>query len=317
MFTFSSGQNTLIFRTAAITGVCRSGKTLLGNLLATCGFVEHADEPWLPMLLPVMAGLRIIDEKLAEDMFVTYTAELFNGMVLLRWANFRPGDLSSIWKQKTQREILMRLTVLNSRSEVRRFAIKYNSLLLYNLAETMPYLGFIAKALPNSKFIHLVRRGFDLAHDIVVKRWYSNERLWRPTDAYLYHKYKYKNKEWYLQWWVDQGDEKQFIEYSDCERGLYYWCSLIEKGIFSINKLTEEGRCITLRYEDLIKDLPRVIDYATRYLRIKQTALTRKSLKQVYIPQEYPKIPVTKISSSLYKRVFKLYRILGYDIERV
>ena len=312
--TFSSGINNLIFRTAVITGACRSGKTLLGNLLATGSFVEHADEPWLPMLLPVMAGLKMIDNRLGKDMFVTYATELFNSMVLLRRANFRPGDLSSIWKQKTQREIFKRLTALDTRSDVKKFIIENDPLLLYNLAEAIPYVDFIAKALPNCKFIHLIRGGFNVAHEVVAKHWYSNDRLLHPTDPLIYRQYKYKNKKWYLQWWIDQGDEKQFIEYSEYQRSLYYWCSLIEKGITVIDRLTKEVRCITIRYEDLINDPDRIINNTTKYLKIRQTPLTKKSLRQVYIPKKDLKVAVPETPPSLYNRVYRLYRLFGYNI---
>lgn len=310
-FSFTSGVNHLTFQTAVITGTCRSGKTLLGNLLATANFVEHADEPWLPMNLPVAVGLKMVDKKLAKDMFVTYTTELFNDMVLLRHANFRSKDMSSIWKQKTPKEIFFRLKGLETRLDVKNFAAQHNPLLLYNLAEAIPYIKFITFALPSCKIIHSVREGFQVAQDVAAKHWFSDKQLLFPINAQIYRKYKYKTKIWYLPWWVSNNDEGKFINFSELERALYYWCSLIEKSIDIIDSLVTKGRCLTVRYEDLVKNPSKTLNATLRYLSIKKTPLTEKALKKVFICKrsfDYS----SDISAKLYQRACRLCQRLGY-----
>lgn len=310
---FFSGSFNLIFRVSVITGVCRSGKTLLGNLLATCGFVEHTDEPWLPMMLPVMVGQNLINEKLAQDMFITYTCELFNDMVLLRLANFRPDDLSSIWNQKTHSEIFARFTTLKSRSDVRCFALEHNSLLLYNLAETVPFINFFTTILPNCKLIHIVRKGLDVAKDVTNKHWFSDEQLSRPRNAQIYREYDFKGKQWYLPWWVKSGEENVFLNFPEFERAAYYWCELIERSIDILKNITTKGYCLTIRYEDLVTDPYKILNMATKFLTIEPTPLTQLMLSKIYSPKIQSSLP--DISQVLYSRVLKLYNHFGYSIE--
>ena len=135
-----AGDDHMEFPIVIITGVSRSGKTLLGQLLGSMENVEHIDEPYLPLMLPVMWDKGLVDEDVAVMFFRAFTEELFNDMILLRTANFRPSDLSTIWERKTSDEIYSRLVDLYSRDDVRKYVRDNGSVLLYNLAETVPCL---------------------------------------------------------------------------------------------------------------------------------------------------------------------------------
>lgn len=311
-YCFTSDLKSLKFRVAVITGVCRSGKTLFGNLLATAKYVEHTDEPWLPMNLPVTAGLKMIDSSLCREMFVSCTVELVNAMILLRQANFRKNDLSSIWKQKTKSEINHRLNDLYSRSDVRQFASQNNPLLLYNLAETIPHITFVTDIFDKCKVIHLIRKGLDVARETVDKKWFCDKQLLQPSNTLIYYGFKYKKKVWNLPWWVDSGDERKFINYSDFERGIYYWCSLIEKSIKPIGNLVKGNRYMVVRFEDFLIKPAKVIDKAMAFLEIEKTLLTKKRLKIVKASVHSNNSSFPKVSSDLVVRAEKLYEIFGY-----
>ncbi len=101
-----------------ITGVCRSGKTLLARFLSTMSNTIYFDEPWVQMTLPIMQGLKLIDKNIAKNLFQAITKETINDGVLLRNANFRPDDQSTILNQKSKGEINFRLNDLKSRMDV-------------------------------------------------------------------------------------------------------------------------------------------------------------------------------------------------------
>ena len=100
---FSSGKLHYNFRTAIITGACRSGKTTLGTLLATCNNVENAEEPWTAKILPLLANLKGLNKDLAKDIFLNFVTEFCNETILLRTVSFRPDDASTILNQKTKK----------------------------------------------------------------------------------------------------------------------------------------------------------------------------------------------------------------------
>ncbi len=260
---FRSGSNNFNSPVVVITGACRSGKTLLGNLLATCPEVEYADEPWTGMVLPMAVDSGKIEKEFASSIFSAYFFELFCDLILLRRANFRRKDLSSIWTKKTAEEIDLRLNKLGTRGEVLTFLKSNNSTLLVTLSECAPFADFILAALNHAQMIHVVRNPFDVAWDVLEKKWFSDEQLLSPLNATLYSAITISRQTWYLPWWVNEGEEEFFVKLSDYERSLYYWCSLMDKGLEAFQSC--ESKEILVLYENLVShtehEFNRVISY--------------------------------------------------------
>ncbi|SVC77282.1 uncharacterized protein METZ01_LOCUS330136, partial [marine metagenome] len=171
LFFYSTGDK-LKYPIAVISGVSRSGKTLLGNLIATCPEAEYADEPWTGMALTIAANSGKIEKEFVSSMLSAYFFELFNDLVLLRNVNFRRKDQSSIWTKKTPEEIDMRLNNINTRSDVINFSKNNRSTLVVTLAECSPFVNIISSATNQAQMIHVVRDGFEVAWDVSEKNWF-------------------------------------------------------------------------------------------------------------------------------------------------
>ena len=248
-YSFPSGKFYLKFKTAIITGVGRSGKTALGNVLASNKNVEYCEEPWILNLLPAMVKLRMLDKKAGKDMFISYLHELMNEMILLRQANFRPNDDSSIWTKKTREEIFFRLKALQSRLDVKNFVKKNNSLFLMILREAPLFNPpAIFNFLPDCKMIHVVRRGLDVAYDIKEKKWLSDKNLMMPPHARIYYPVNHSGKIFYVPCWIDSKDSKKFLGYSEYGRALFYWCSLMEKAVAPFKEFEKKNQCMTIKF---------------------------------------------------------------------
>lgn len=278
---FYSGGQTLYFPIVVITGVCRSGKTLLGNILATCPQVEYADEPWTAMQLPGIVASGNLNEEFASSMLETYFCELFNDLVLLRRANFRHNDLSSIWTKKTPLEMFERLSRINSRSDVVKFAKENQSMLLLTLSESTPFIELVCKAARKPKIIHVVRNGFDVGHEVTAKGWFTNERLFSPSMAVLYTIYKYNRdgQTYYLPWWVSEGEEDYFLELSEYERGVYYWCSLMEKSLVALRSCTCSS--LTVYYENLVMNPQTEFERIRSFLGLTSGSFTATKIAEI------------------------------------
>jgi hypothetical protein len=276
---FYSKGNNLKFPIAVISGVCRSGKTLLGNLIATCPEVEYADEPWTGMALPMAANSGKIENEFASSMLLAYFFELFNDLILLRNANFRRKDQSSIWTKKTPEEIDLRLNDLNTRNDVINFAKSNRSTLVVTLAECSPFVNFILSAINQAQMIHVVRNGFEVAWDISEKNWFSDEQLLSPINAQLYSPLDMERRTWYLPWWVDEGEEKKFLKLSNFERSLYYWCSLMKKGLEAFQSCNNKG--ILVRQEDLLTNPENEFKRVVSYLGFSQGKLSTQMLEKI------------------------------------
>lgn len=305
---FSSGPIRYNFKTALIIGVCRSGKTTFGNLLATSRNVESAEEPWTAKVIPLMTGLGLIDERIGKETFLNYITELFNDMILLRRANFRPSDLSAIYAQKDHEEIFLRLTRLYSREDVKCFINKHSPLLLLNLTEVLPFANFFLEVLPGSKLLHIVRRGLDLAYDCLLKGWFSDEQLIAPIKPLPYLTYKHKGEKLQLPWWITRGEEELFISYSEYERCVYYWCQTMQSGLDETEEMIGKGKCMIIHYEEIIKDPRKAYNDAADFLRIVPTPLTEMAIAKIKTREKKePNVSEFNISSDLRSRVESLY----------
>jgi hypothetical protein len=265
------------FPITVITGTCRSGKTLLGNLLATSSRVEYADEPWTAMLLPMLVSTGKVDPDLAVGWLGAFVSELFNDLVLLRSANFRPDDLSTIWTKKNPHEIFFRLTKLRTRLNVLDYVKAKNLSLTLTLAECGPFADFIMAAMGHPKIVHVIRNGFHVAADVVEKGWLSDAQLLKPSNAQLFANVERSGVVFHLPWWVDVGDEQMFMQFSEYERGLYYWCSLIEKTL----PHQEACRMYIVKYADLVSDPRVVFDLLSTKLSIPPGPLTDECIAQI------------------------------------
>ncbi len=220
--------------------------------------------------------------------------ELFNDLILLRGANFRPNDLSSIWSKKDHLEIFHRLANLHTRNDAAQYARTNGSMLVVTLAECTPFLGFLAKALPGVRVIHVVRNAYDVAHDVAEKKWFSDDQLVTPAMAQLYTRIDHDGAVWHLPWWVGDEDQSYFIKLTDYERGIYYWCSLMERGLESLRSCP----CgeIFLRYEDLVIDPQSAFDRVAGALGLSAGPLTTRKIAEVQGRGSIaPRVPIDPI----------------------
>jgi len=292
----------LDFPVLTITGTCRSGKTLIGKLLGTCNQTEYADEPYTCMMLPMIVKSGKINEEFAIGWMRANIRELFNDLVHLRSVNFRSEDLSSIWSMKSPEEIFARMTSIKTRGDASAFAKRNNSHLVVTLSESMPFIEFIIKAIPHIKFINVVRDPFAVAKDLVAKKWFSDEQLKNPLMAQLYCVHEHLGSNWYMPWWVDDEEHEYFIKLSEYDRGMYYWWSLMNKGLKSI--YSTKCDMIQISYEELIKNPKYVFENLINILNFSPGPLTYQKLSEVR-SEDYTNLRIS-IDQELENRILKL-----------
>jgi len=313
----------LNFQTAIVTGIGRSGKSTLGNILATNKNVEYSEEPWLLNLLSAMTELNILDKEVGKDMFTSFLHELMNDMVLLRAANFRPDDGSSIWTKKTPQEILSRLSDIKTRDDVQNFIKTKKPTLLLILRESPLFnLSAIFDFLPKTRIIHVVRSGIDVAYNLEEKGWNSDRQLAKPSLARIFYSVAHKGKTLYIPYWIDLKDAKTFIEYSEYERGLFYWCALMEKLVSFLEETKSANNSVfarkiskqykTIKFEDLLASPTKVFEEASLFCGMEPSVITDTELRKIAayrcVCKRAPALP-----KELLARTQKIYSYFEYD----
>jgi hypothetical protein len=307
------------FRVVIITGVSRSGKTLLGQLLGSMQNVEHVDEPWLPIMLPVMQGKGLIDRKVAQTLLLSFTEELFNDTILLRRANFRPSDHSSIWACKGVQEIFSRLVNLYSRGDVRQYIRKNDPVLLYNLAETIPYLSFFVETFPQCKIVHVIRNGLDVALAAAEKQWFSDAQLKNPLNNQVFRAYQGSDEstQYYLPWWLQENDIELFLGMGDFARGLCYWRSLLEQSQEQIAELKAVRPHIyrEVRFEDLVQTPTQIANDIAAFLDLtpSERTVSLLSLIEDRTTFDLSNYPMAQVPEREMERAVKIGSAFNYS----
>jgi len=233
--------------------------------------------------LPVIHGKKLISSEVCRDIFSAYLQEFFYDVVLLRQANFRPNDLSSIWSFKEPVEIFDRLTRLDRKRDAASYARDNRSLLLYSGPGTYPFLKSHRLLLPEGKIIHIIRNGVDVALDVAEKKWYSDESLMQPFESVLSFAFDSRElkRRYYLPWWIEDGEEEYFLSMNNFTRGLYYWRKMNELvDGDNIEDFEIKSDSYTLiRFEELLQDPRNKIHFFEKWLNRPATEKTTALIK--------------------------------------
>ena len=228
------GDRELPYKFIFVTGACRSGKTTFSRIMGSMKNVEWIEEPYELSLLLKSIQLADIDDVQSnywrKELFQGICKELVNSTVLLRNGNFRPEDLSSIWRYKEGEEIFQRLVNICTRNQVQDFIRKNNSYFVIDIPGILGSASFIKYVCESIKIIHVVRNPYDVAEAIYQKHWYSDERVQHPESNNIFRKYCENEIVYYVPWWCEEGREQDFILATEYERGILYWIYTVGGG---------------------------------------------------------------------------------------
>lgn len=255
-----------------VTGTGRAGKTLLSKLLGSTKRIEWIEEPCDLELVTMLTGTGKMDKVLFKRLFPILCKERINDHVLLRNANFRPNDLSSIWNYKEGTEIFERLVNVNTRDQVKEYIINEKKSFLLDMPDVRPFIDLLREVIPHVIFIHVVRNGLDVAKAVVDKGWFSDDSLTLVKSLSLGRVFMnpMTNCEINLPWWVEDGQEEAFCLADEYERAFIYWYEMLKCG----NENNVSDDTILVKYEDLVANPDEVLRKLGEKIEIVETART-------------------------------------------
>ena len=209
----------VINRSIAITGVARSGTTLLGKLIHTLDNVEYFFEP--PLLLPIL--LSIPESSISERSFLLESylyEELFLGAIAGRLINTNKNDESSIFHAKSPSELAFRFSRSWRRFELEE--ISKTKTLAFKLPSAAAPLKEMKDRYPGMRVIHCFRRPQQVIASLLKKGWF------KPKEAFDSPLRPYKwigNRS--FPWWVYAEDADRYYEYDETNRCAYYYLQVV------------------------------------------------------------------------------------------
>jgi len=211
-------EQDVVARSILVTGVARSGTSLIGNIIHSCQGVEYTYEP--PALLALFSKIEMMFS-VAETSGLWqffYESYLFRDFLMPALAgrrlNFRGGDESDIYTVKTVNEVLNRLNGPGRDAHIYPQALQ--ATIAYKLPDILPYLKWLVISYPETRIVVMLRNPADVIASLRNKGWFSVQGL----------RQEWAN--WPLRapqtpFWVPQQQEPFWLEANEAERCFFYY----------------------------------------------------------------------------------------------
>jgi len=319
-YTFRHENEKLTGRLVILTGVARSGTTILGKLIASLKGVEFEYEPWLLAQLPIAQRAGLIEPSLAEEMLRAYLGDLFNCHILGRSVNTRPADDSSILNFLSEEELNARWHNIKDRNDAWKYIEEHKSIFAVKMVNLLPFYEFLYRALPGVKIINIVRNGLDTALSIQKKGWFADEALEKGESLSMKKEVwiDYLGKKRLLPWWVGKDDAERFIGYSEFARGLCCWRTMMEDGAAALKRCTAKpgGNYLEVRYESLVDNPAKTMQDISSFISAPFGTKTEYIIKTVDRDRAAAKrdYPLSDADKYELDKVSRIMKELGYEI---
>ncbi len=274
-------------------GAARSGKTILAQIASSFNGVDHVDEYFPLLAISIAANNGQISPETFTSISKCMLSELQNASALLRFANFRPKDASSIFKYKSKREILERVIRLNSRDESAQFVKDVDYKLWMTSTDLNNCSKLFQNTFPNSPRVLILRHPIEVASEVVRKKWFSDQTLLEsksntPTIKHYSHRLKV---DLYLPWWLPEDEHSFWADSDEFTRALVYW-KVMHSNYF--NETKQEINFPTVITWNALLHTPRQVISKLEALLNKEA--TRKSYRIIKSINKY-RLPNLKVTS--------------------
>jgi hypothetical protein len=262
-------------------GAARSGKTTIARLAASFEGVNHVDEYWPLLAISIAANNDEISKETFSSISKCMISELQNDSALLRFANFRPKDASSIFKYKSKLEIFQRLVKLKSRDDSAKYIKDNNYILWMTCTDLNICESHFRNTFKISPMILILRHPAEVASEIVKKKWFSDQTLLKPlfnTPSVKHYSSRLKS-DLFLPWWLPRSEYEFWIDSNEFTRGLVYWKVMHNDHLIDTGRTSKYSATIT--WNALVQSPELILPKLETILQKKSTNKTDKIIKSI------------------------------------
>lgn len=311
MFQLRPEISEVVGKSILITGVARSGTTIMGTLVHSLESIELLFEP--PLLYGLFPLLGEMDPDMWKFLYETYLLEDFLMDSLAgRRVNFNRNDDSAVQKVKSLQELDTRLDSRYRRLDLFREALNHR--IAYKMPDMLPQLDVLASYYPNMQVIIMFREPEAVVDSIMKKGWFSSNA--RTSDV-IQGPWLQLGPD--VPFWVENTTEWQ--QASEIEKAYIYWIRqnealvsldksyVLQNGIF---ESMDKGRYCVINYDDFVLHTEAEFQKVVDFLGAKPTSITSDLLKTVGYQQNGTIVlTLDKVSPALRERVIKVLTALG------
>ena len=291
----------------AITGVARSGTTLLGKVIGSFSDTFYLFEPPTFRLIPPLIKEGYLKEKQGDQILQAILfEELYLQIIHGRYINFNEKDDSFIGHYIDPEKIKERWENFKRRKDVIEHLEKNNYLFVLKIPNIQPSLDTIKKIFPNIKLIHLIRDGNDNISSSIRRDFYTTDYLNKRDIDWSNEINSLK-----IPWFINKKDRQLFSRWNQYTRSAYIWRVLTEMGMEFADK--NKKNVFEFKFEEFVKEPIHFTERIERFVGKKRTDITIKHLDSIktYKQRIYPD-NTSNIESPEKEKYIELRRKLHY-----
>ncbi|GEM_PF-3884362 len=265
---------------ALITGLTRSGKSMLGPIVSSFEGAENVRLNYLMELVPPMNKIELITEDVAIYLMRHAVDFMLYDNMIGRNSNFRPSDYTSIWRTKNPAKYFQRL--FRKEGDLVFDELMEKNIIFVLMFHNGPWFADILfKAFPDMKMLYVKRNPVDVVSSW-YKKGYGTDFYAKPRNGLLTIKWKGRTLPFYSAGWEEE------------------YCSLgeVDRIVFTINKIemkfketlhglsdAQRENIMEVCFERMVTKPDMVIPEVCRFLGTNETAYTPRVLKQELCPR--------------------------------
>lgn len=291
-----------------ITGVARSGTTILAKIIGSFCDVNYLFEPAIMLLVPPLIQKKFLSEKQGADLLKGVLFEDFYlQMIQGRYVNFNKNDDSYIGNYLDLKNVEQRWEKYKRKIDVIDDLENKKSLFIIKSPNVQPYLSIIKKIFTGVRFIDVIRDGNDIISSSIRRGFYSDNDLNGRIINWSYNHNKIK-----IPCFIEDKDMDLFSNWNHHTRVAYIWRILTEKGLQFAYENKQD--VIQFKFEDFIQNTEKFVEETENFIGKKRTDITMKHIDSIksFKQKQYPD-NITNIESPERERYMELREKLGYS----
>jgi len=298
-------------RVVLLTGVGRSGTSILGKLVGSMMPSYYLFEPAVMKLVPTLCALdadrrAVYGATLRALLFEDYILPMVHGRTL----NFNIHDDSYIENYIARADIEQRWKQLRRRGDAVSYLQAQDAKYVLKTPEFQPLLAPLEDIFPQMRVVHITRNGNDVVSSAVARGWYSDSYM---NESIVDWVRKGRGGGCNTPWYLDDESQRHFPEWNAETRAAAVWRSLTEQGIRYSE--THPGQCLEVSYEELVNAPAAVVSGIGERLGLVLTELTHKHLRDIgsFSVARYASV-TPKLQEPERPKFLELMESLGYGL---
>lgn len=313
MVYFMSGlqTNTYLDDIIILTGLPRSGTSILGKLVGSFRSVEYAFEPPLVGYLDAQCRHDLLDPTTASELlkvylFYDYFAEFVHG----RGYNFRPSDTSNVLEMQTVPEILKKWDRVETMADAVEVAPEYT--FSFKFPGTYHVISAFYEQLPNAHIVDIGRNLDRVLASLFEKQWFFDDNL--GPDATGLWPFHDCDGEYLVPYLVAESDTDRWQAMTPETRTAYICNRFAENRLAFTQQYGDSEKCHQIRYERLIDEPAAVTDELTTALGVERGPATQSIVDEIEPTAASHDVEaiLTDCDSEVRERFFELRQEFNY-----